>query len=236
MEKGMLRSAVDLRRYTVVAADGPLGRVKDLLFDDRVWIVRYFVADTGTWLPGRWVLMTPSAVQEPDWPRQRLPVRLTREQVRRCPGVDEYRSVSRQYEAELHRHYGWPPYWSGAASGIGPKEIEDPERANLRSLTEIVGYSISAADGDIGHVEDFILEDETWWLRYMVVDTRNWLPGRKVLISLEWIGSIRWSERVVGVEMSQKQIERSPRYDPSAPVNRRYEERLYDYYGRPKYW
>jgi len=115
-------------------------------------------------------------------------------------------------------------------------EPEDGD-PHLRSAGEVTGYRLQARDGEIGHVKDFIVDDRAWNIRYMVVDTRNWLPGsRKVLISPDWITSIDWLERKVAVDLNVKEIKESPEYDPSAPVNREYEARLYNFYGQPKYW
>jgi hypothetical protein len=100
----------------------------------------------------------------------------------------------------------------------------------------VIGYHIQAADGEIGHVEDFVLNDDVWTVHYIVVDTRNWLPGRKVILSTSWIEEVDWLENKVYVNLGQEAVENSPEFDPSAPVNREYEIRLYDYYGRPKYW
>lgn len=112
-------------------------------------------------------------------------------------------------------------------------ELRDP---HLRSTNEVTGYDIQATDGEIGHVEDFIADDESWTIRYMVVDTRDWLPGKKVLVSPHWIHHVSWPESRVHIDLTREMIENSPEFDPAAPVNREYEERLYDYYGRPKYW
>jgi hypothetical protein len=201
------------------------------------------VADSSAWLPGRWVLIVPSALGEPNWETGELPVELTKEQVKNSPGIEEDQPVSRQREMALHEYYRWNPYWTGpgAAPITAPARMpesvkEAPGDPHLRSVAEVTGYHIAATDGEIGHAEDFIVEDETWWFRYIVVDTRNWLPGRKVLVSPQWIRKIEWSERMVHVDLTQEQVEASPPYDPTAAVNRRYEEQLFDFYGRPKYW
>jgi len=112
-------------------------------------------------------------------------------------------------------------------------EVRDP---HLRSTNELLGYDIEATDGEIGHVEDFIADEESWIIHYMVVDTRDWLPGKKVLVSPLWVDYISWAGSRVHVDLTRKMIKDSPEFDPKAPVNREYEERLYDYYGRPKYW
>ena len=247
----MLRSVREMQGYVLQARDGEIGRCKDFLFDQKHWTIRYMVADTGKWLPARKVLLSPISLDKPDWRAHVLPVRLTREEIETAPGLDADAPVSRQYELKYHAHYGWPYYWVGPglwgpgdypgplyaehrASQDRPEEEDaDP---NLRSVDEVTGYHIQAADGDIGHVEDLIADDGNWTIRYMVLDTRNWLPGRKVIVAPGWTESLDWGERKVVMGLTRKQIRESPEYDPAAPVNRRYEERLYDFYGRPRYW
>ena len=104
------------------------------------------------------------------------------------------------------------------------------------STKEVSGYHIHAFDGSIGHVDDFIVDDESWVIRFLVVDTKNWLPGRKVLIAPLWVDAIDWESRQVRVDMTMEAVKNAPEFDPEAPINREYEERLYDYHGRPKYW
>ena len=146
--------------------------------------------------------------------------------------------MSRQQETELHLYYGWTPYWQSgmAAPALAGKQAETSGDPNLRSSVEVTGYHIQARDGEIGHVEDFLANDEDWVIRYMIVDTRNWLPGKKVLVSPTWIEEVDWLTRDVHVDLKRETIRHSPEFDPDAPVNREYEMRLYDYYGRPKYW
>ncbi len=135
--------------------------------------------------------------------------------------------------------WGTDPYpaalYAKAREELKHKE-EQPEKSHVRSVKEVTGYHIQATDGEIGHVEEFILDDQAWTLRYLVVDTRNWLPGRKVLVAPAWVTSVNWANRNVGVDLTTGAIKNSPEYDPSAPVNREYEVRLYDFYGRPRYW
>jgi hypothetical protein len=243
--KHMLRSVKDLRGYIIGAIDGEIGQVHELYFDDQSWIVRYLVVDTGTWLPGRRVLLSPMALGQPDWETHVLPVGLTKEQVENSPPIAVDKPVSRQMESDLHAYYGWRPYWSGpapvAAQAVAAAEAKrratgewaDP---HLRSTREVIGYHIEASDGEIGHVEDLIVDDEAWILRYLVIDTRNWLPGKKVLVAPAWTKAVDWAQRRVHVDLSRETIENGPTYDPAAPVNREYELQLYDYYGRPYYW
>jgi hypothetical protein len=251
----MLRSISELGGYTLHATDGDIGRCQDFLFDDRSWVVRYMVARTARWLPGRKVVISPVFLDEPDWASRRFPVRLTREQIEHCPPLEEHEPVSRRYEIDYHQHYALPFYWIGhelwgafpdPAGVVHPvpttpppgAEIEEPpvEEGHLRSTDEVSGYHVAATDAEVGHVADFLVDDQTWALRYLVVDTRNWLPGRKVLLSPQWIHAIQWVDEKVVADLDSGSIRNSPEFDPSQPVNRRYEVELYDYYGRPRYW
>jgi hypothetical protein len=245
-EGEMLRSLKDFRGYRIHATDGNIGKVHDFFFDDEFWILRYVVVDTGHWLPGRKVLLTPGVLADPDWRQRAFNVALTREQVRSSPDVDTDRPVSRQHEIHLHEHYGWPFYWAPSGDLVGPimpaPAVEQspptqPGDPHLRSVREIIGYDVEADDGEIGCVDDFIAGCENWTVRYLVVAIRKWLPGRKVLISPQWlVGPISWAGRTVKIILSRESIRNSPNYDATAPVNREYEGQLHDFYGRPRYW
>ena len=252
----MFLSVKNLFKYKIEATDGSVGQVHSFLFDDQNWTVRYLVVDTGSWLPGRKVLIVPSALGKPEGQMEVFPVELTREQVKSSPDIDTEKPVSRQQEIELYKYYNWAPYWgnpgpfaapyaplvSGVTKQDKEKKPEDEgtrEKTNqhLRSTKEIIGYKIHAEDGEIGHVEDFIVHVDDWIIRYVVIDTRNWLPGRKVIIPPDWwIKDISWADSEVVVNVKREAIKNSPEFDPTEPVNREYETRLYDYYGRPKYW
>ena len=242
----MLRSTNSLIGYRILATDGVLGKVKDLYFDDRTWTARYLVADTGGWLEDRLVLISPVDVGTPDWSKDLLPVSLSKKQVEESPPAAEDQPVSRRYEQELSAHFGWPFYWVATPGGIpgqaavesAAEQPEEPSEgdSNLRSAREVTGYHIQATDGEIGHVEDMIIDTDPWIIRYLVIDTKNWLPGRKVLVARNWLNSVSWEEHKVHVDLNRNEIKGSPEYDPAKPVNRDYETRLYDYYGRPSYW
>jgi len=277
----MLRSLKSILGYSIEAEDGKLGKLHDVYFDDRSWMIRYFVIDTGGFLIGRKVLVSPVAAGRPDWDAKILPVSLTRDQIKDSPELAEGAAVSREYEGALAGYYGWPTWWGAGAgtwnypamgsipgypgapvpsempgetassidasrrerapaepAGAGGEETEKhPEReANLKSGRDLDGDPIHARDGDIGHVQDFIVDDESWMVRYMVVDTSRWLAGKKVLVSTDWIEPTEWRGPEVKVNLTKEEIRHSPQYDPKQPVNREIEERLYDFYGRPRYW
>ncbi len=252
----MLRSIKELRGYKILANDGEIGKVHEFYFDDETWTIRYLVVETGSWFFERRVLLSPIVLGQPHWEAQLFPVNLTMMQVKNSPLIDADKPVSRQIEVELHNHYGWPYYWIGggfagdAMPALPPQivsahltEEEKKSRAkpetpdpHLRSTREVIGYHIQAPRGELGHVEDFIVDDEAWIIRYMVVDTTNWLPGKKVLVPPLGIEKINWSEAKVRVKLTRAKIKKSPEFDLSAPVSREYEEKLYDFYGWPKYW
>jgi hypothetical protein len=226
--------------------------VDNFYFDDEAWTIRYLVADTGNWLRGRKVLISPIAFGNADSHGNRLNVKLTKKQVEESPSIDTDKPVSRQHEVDYHDYYGYPYYWRGPYLW-GPtydpqllvadqRRIEERRAAreeasdlHLRSTAKVTGYHIEATDGDIGHVEDFIIDDETWEIRYMVVDTRNWWPGKKVLVSPRWINRVSWDDSKVYVNISRRAIKNAPEYHPDA-LTREYEEKLHEHYDRPKYW
>ncbi len=249
----MLRSVREITGFKIRGTDDQIGHLHDLLFDDKSWTVRYLVVDTGKWLPGRKIVLSPVSVKAPEWEDAVIPVMLSVKQIEDSPGISEHEPVSRQNELELIKYYNWPLYWDLssvnvpemnflAAQEVARQEMEEKkesgdENPHLRSSGEVRGYHIQAPDGDIGHVEDFLVEDESWMLRYIVVDTRDWLPGgKKVVISPAWIQEIDWALSQVKVDLPKEKIRNSPEYDASAPVKRGYEEKLHEHYGRPKYW
>lgn len=250
----MLRSLKDLERYTVSASDGDIGSVVNFLVDDERWGIRHLVVETGGFFGERRVLISPISFGKADWATHRFHVALTREKVKNSPNVDLDKPVSRQHEADYYGYYGYPYYWGYpgvwgmgaypgllAARGVNgvprkPQTAVAPADAHLRSASELRGYHIQGTDQEIGHLDDFIVDDETWQVRYLVIDTSNWWFGKKVLVAPHWARSISWEERVVHVDMSRDAIKNSPEWNPKAGINRKYELELHDYYGRPVYW
>jgi sporulation protein YlmC with PRC-barrel domain len=126
--------------------------------------------------------------------------------------------------------------------GAGPRKMEKTNQggkawdSHLRSTHEVSGYHIQAADGEVGHVEDFIIDDETWAIRYLIIDTRNWWPGKKVLVSPQWIERVSWSESKVFVNLSRESIKQSPEHTEESLLTRDYETGLHRHYNRQGYW
>lgn len=257
----MLRNIKELQGLELLGKDGHVGKAVDFFFDDAHWTVRYLVARTGSWFQDKRVLLSPLAIERAAWDAKQLHLSLTREQVQNSPDIDVDRPVSRQQEIAYHRHFGWAGYWGFGAGVWGPfglpgvlaqepwrepvsaleREAEEQldQRADkhLHSCKEVLGYALHATDGLFGHVSDFLVDDESWTLRYLVVDTRTlWLGGKHVLVSTQWLSEVSWTERSVFVELPSDAVRTSPEWTPALPVTRAYEERLFAHYARPGYW
>jgi hypothetical protein len=247
----LLRSLKDLRDYTVHATDGDIGKVAEFFFDDDKWVVRYLVVDLGSWISGRKVLVSTAALLQPEWGKASFPVSITRKQVEASPDIDTDKPVSRQHETRLSLHYQWGAYWGPIEPFFGvvaeqpslidpdiktAEEKDGKSDPHLRAARKVTGYHIQAIDGGIGHINDFIVDVNSWSIRYLVIDTHNILPEKPVIISPAWIQKISWEDKKVYLDVAREKVKNAPSYDSSNPVNRRYEEVLYDYYGRPKYW
>jgi hypothetical protein len=264
----MLRSMQDLENYSIGATDGPIGHVRDFFFDDHLWVVRYLVVATGSWLASRKVLISPISIGRPDRAQKSLPVALTREQVKHSPDIDTERPVSRQHEMHYLEYFDYPYYWEGAGmwgAGAYPnmmmpgnagfvaipralaaggaslvaeaeaaqREDDDP---HLRSCKAVSGYEIHAIDGDIGHVRGFLFDEESWAIRYLVVDTSDWWTGHQVLLPPQWITDVSWAKSRVAVQLSRAAVKDAPPYDDEVPLDRAREIAIYRHYGRPVYW
>lgn len=241
----MLHRVTELESYRLRAVDGDIGTIEDFYFDDHAWTARYFVVNTGGWLGGRKVLISPVAITAVNEQDRVLELGHTKEQIEKSPPIEADKPVSRQYEEQFHHYYKWSFYWEvmkTLAPGEPPADpavsLEESERGDpyLRSAREVAGYRIGAIDDEMGHVEDFIVEDENWDVRYMEIEAGNWLRGKKILIAPTWIEKVKWAERIVRVSLPRAAIESAPAYDPSKLISREYEVKLFEHYGHPGYW
>jgi len=246
----MLWDASAINGYAIEASNGRIGTVSDLLFEDVGWVIRWLVVDTGNWLAGRKVLLPLSALGQPDRALRHFPVRLTMQQVNDSPDIDTDQPVSRQLETNICDYYRLDPYWAGSNFGMnaiatpyvaplwstprGPSSADtrpsegDP---HLRSIKAVSGHHIHATDGEIGHVEDFLVDDAGWGIRYIKADTRNWWPGERVLISPRSVREIDWARRLIHLDVNRQKVKGSPSYDPSITVDGAYDEKFLTYYG-----
>ncbi len=245
----MIFNAKIIKGYKLNGLDGEIGGIKEFYFDDRFWAIRYLVAETGSWFTNKKVLISPYSLLSIDRNLQHININLTKEKIKNCPSVDSDKPVSRQYEESYNNYYGWPSYWGGSHMwGEYPRIKNDGNKISnfvhiekgcdpyLRSTKEVCNYHIKAIDGDIGHVDDFIVDDETWAIRYLIVDTQNWIPGKKILISPRWIDSFNWNQSSVSVKLTKEIISQAPEYSEELQINREYEHKLHGHYNRKGYW
>jgi uncharacterized protein YrrD len=245
----MLIKAKTIKGYKLNGYDGEIGKVEEFYFDDHYWTIRYLVANTGNWLSDRNVLISPYALNTVNKEGQIIDIDLTKKQIEESPPLSSDKPVSRQFEETYYGYYGWPIYWGGPYIwGYSPYIVRDQKKwreftkeekawdPHLRSTHDVDGHDIHATDGEIGHVDDFVIDDETWEIRYLVIDTKNWLPGKKVLVSPNWIERVSWSESAVFVNLSRDEIKNSPEYTEELMLTREYETELHGHYNRKGYW
>lgn len=255
-ENYMLNKAKIMKNYTLNCQDGEIGKVKDFYFDDQSWLIRYLIINTGNWLTGRQVLVSPHSILSVNTDEEYITVNLTKSQIEDSPVLESDKPVSNQFQEEFRGYYGYPIFASGMGyGGIGrglvlPKTPIKPEGEevikkteddnewdpNLRSTHSVTGYHIKAIDDTIGHIDDFIIDDQKWEIQYLVIDTKNWLPGRKVLISPKWIEDVSWSEAKVFVTLKGEEVKSSPEYKEEITLDRDYETSLHKHYKRRGYW
>jgi len=244
----MLSKAKTLRGYKLASLDGDIGQVEEFYFDDQYWAIRYLVANVGSWLTGRQVLIAPYALVGINSERQEIAIHLTKQQIEESPALNSHKPVSKQFEEDYYKYYGWPLYWNGPYMwGYYPNIERECEKwqvpshdkkgwdPHLRSTHAVSGYHIHAFDGDIGCVADFIIDDENWAIRYLIIDTKDGWPGKKVLISTDWIERISWSESTIFVNLHRENIKQSPEYAAEL-LDREYEIKLHRHYQRDGYW
>jgi hypothetical protein len=257
----MLRRSQEMLGADLVADDGNIGTLHDIFLDDETWTVRYIAVDTGLWL-GRLVLVSPISVESPDWQGRQIPLTLTRTEIENSPDLLSRPRLTRDEEREFAEYYGYPFYWSGPSlwawadrpagltdappSGHVPPAALDgdtPDVAAADAMTtsifsgqDIRGYHIHALDGEIGHIDDFIIDEATWSVRYLQIDTSNWIGGKTVLLATQWVQRIDPADGKIHVEVTKDRIENSPAFDPGTSIDRAFEERLHRHYGLPAYW
>lgn len=245
----MLITAKALKGYKLQCTDGDIGTVKEFVFDDRDWTIRYLAIETGTWLMDRQVLISLQSLTGVDEKTKVFTANLTKKQVEDSPPLFKEIAVTRPYEDLFHTYYRLPAYWNTTNTWLPVPDIMNDTAAykeatqgdaslapDLHSTDNITGRRIHATDGEIGHIADFIIDDEKWIIRYLIVNLHNWLPGKKVLISSEWVDSVGSDESGVNVKVLREKVKQSPEYTDTCVLNRDYEEQLHRHYERKGFW
>jgi uncharacterized protein YrrD len=217
---------------TVHAVDGDIGTLEDFYFEEDRWAIRYLVVDTGKWMSGKRVLLSPMSVRGA-WDLTTIPVSLTRDQVRNSPEFDPQAALSRDAETQVLGYYGYPYYWGAdgvwgsfdnpgalltapplaGSNGQPTSRGIDPESRNLRSISKSTGYHVHATDGDIGHVDDFLIGQESWRIRYLLVDTSNWIGGRSVIVSSDKVQGVDRQHDKLQVGVTRDAIKHGPSFE-----------------------
>ncbi len=227
----MLRNLKPFYGAKLAAADGRIGHVKDFLFTDQDWIVRYVVADTGSWLSERLVLLSPAAFTQFFHEGDQLLVNLTRAQIEQSPSIDKHKPVSRQQEEEYCRHYGYSNYWNeGAVWGLGvypmtapmpiplaPPPSQGPNDPDLRSAQALRGYRIQNGEDVLGHLTDFLIDEKTWTIHYLLGETGAWFGGKEIILATAEVDRISYEEANIAVHASKDviQVSREYHYTPA---------------------
>ncbi len=245
----MLRSEKELKDYTVRARDGEIGRVQNFLADDSLWTIRYMVVDTGTIIPKKKVLVSPTVLGQPNGSESVFPVELSQEQIKDSPEIDTALPVSKERKKEafafgLMTAVPWPvkPATDPAAAMHTKtnadiplqQDLDTENETRLRSLNEVRGYAADGTNGSLGRITDFILDTEEWIVRYVVVKLKGGVHPHEVLLSPQWIDNIQWYTQTAYFDVDAERVESAPRFDPAQPINREYELQLYDFFGRPR--
>lgn len=258
----MLRKLKNLEGFTIHGKDDDLGKVKDFYFDQQRFGLRYVVVDTGNWLKHQKTLISTKSFTKINYEQEEILVDLTSDELEEAPSLDKNKPISKVMEEKLVKHFDWPIYWVSPHPTDGPaiqagsviREVlfdfneltaeekrtkENDVESNLRSFNEVRGYHIQAEDKEFGHLEDLFVDEEDWAIRYLLIDTRNILPGKDVLIAPEWLELISWNEEKIFVNKTKEEIKNAPEYREEKTdylVHRDYEEKLYDHYDELKYW
>jgi len=251
----MLHTIEDMLGYSIHAAVDDVGKTVDYYFDDKQWVIRYLVLETGSWLSSRKVLLSPFAIKDISRENKTFSVSMNSEQVKNSPLIDLDKPVSLQDETEYTNYYGYPRYWDGdflwgasmypmtsSDTALTPVHTTKPinysatQHHHLRSCEAIIGNHVEALDGPIGHIEQMLMDEQTWAIRYLIINTSNWGLGHQVLIAPQWIKAIHWEDKKVFVDKLRQNIKAAPRFDPAEGVTQKFEKDLFLHYGHRGYW
>ncbi|MBP6671640.1 MAG: PRC-barrel domain-containing protein [Bacteroidetes bacterium] len=222
----MLHNTTELYGDVLSALDGEIGSVKDFYFDDNNWVVRYLIVDTGSWLTGRAVLLSPHSFGNLDQLERKLNIQLTMGQIEKSPSIESHLPVSRQYERDYFTYYGFPAYWDGGGmwgaggypmllptlddAGTAHKSFHHRADKHLRSTQAVTGYTIHATDGEIGKVSGFMVDEKNWAIRDLVVETGSWFTGKEIKVPVSKVDRISYEDSTVYITLTKEDLQRTP--------------------------
>lgn len=212
----MLHSIKNLQRSSVIGGDEAIGHAEDFYFDEQ-WVLRYLVVNGDHLRRQRRVLISPMSFAETDWSARRISLSVTRDQVEQSPDGDTQKPISRSYEERLHRHYRYP-YYGGGAADEPSRDAAEPapsKDSQLRSTYEVIHSHVLATDGDVGHIDDLLVDDADWGIRHVVLETSSGWAGRKVLVDPARIVAVNRSTKTTSIDVSRDSIDGAAPFDPN---------------------
>ncbi len=258
----MLRSIQQLEQFTIGAGDSTIGYIKDFLFDQQAWVVRYLVVDVGVWLTNRKVLISPFSIGAPDWDGKVFPVSISKQQIKTSPPIDTHQPISRQDELRHTGYYGYPSYWGGGdlwgedyypslmlgradhagrrRDGVSESncaaETNNDGDIYLHGCKAVQQFRIQGGEGDFGRIQGFLVDDECWAIRYLIVNYHGWAGGQPTLLAPAWIDTFNRADGLISTDLTRQALQDAPRYDATAPLLRDQEIGIYAHHGRRPYW
>ncbi|SFJ81749.1 PRC-barrel domain-containing protein [Halobacillus dabanensis] len=245
----MIHNEKYIEGYTIHATDDELGKVDAFLFDDENWAIRYLVADTRKWLPGRKVLLSPISIQNINHQADHISFSLTKEQVKNSPDIDADQPVSRAQEVRMNQYFGWGNYWGAPGvwgPGFYPYELaqqefnemteEEAEVSQVRKTSEVIGYRVFTYNGEAGEIDSFLIDDKTWKIRYVVIRSKIEGEEKFLLVSTDWITDVRWADESLHISVEKESLVKAPAYHPDLTIDRDYEESVFKAFNKPPYW
>ena len=243
----MKRSLKEINTYSVQTIDEENGKIKNFLFDEDTWIIRYLDVEMGNFFVEKRILIPKEQIGIPEWEDQNFPIKLTMKRIDDSPGLERDLPVSRRYEQDLANYYDVVPYWptdkdlypnreffftSNKIIRI-PKNMVKEENidTSLRSFSEVHRYSIKSIDDTFGHLSDLIIDDSDWQIVYVVLDTKNIVPwSKQIILPVEFVEEINFPNREIRIDLTKEAIKNAPEYNSTKAVNSQFEKELTDFY------
>ncbi|MGD8412600.1 MAG: PRC-barrel domain-containing protein [Candidatus Latescibacterota bacterium] len=221
--EGMMMRAKEILGTTVRSADGEIGKVKDILFDSEEWVVRYVVVDTWDWLPERKLIIPPAVLKSPATRLRSFDVPMDKREISRGATLRDGDVLTRRVEASVFEQFKLAPYWAVRVPGGGAMIADqvashDDEGADaqtpLKSFRETAGFEILAGDGPIGRMVDFFVDDQSWSVAEVAVDTTDWLRDGSAVLKSRWFTGVDTRRRKMTLNKTSEEVENDPGFKP----------------------
>ncbi len=245
----MLRKVKTIFGFDIMATDGIIGTCADIIFDELNWKVRYLALAGSVESTGRAIMLPVAICKLPDYSSGVFPVAATAEQIKSTPFSEIDKTITRDIEKQLARHFETGPYFvHGPTEGLPPREplsgdqldatdeaasLAEPhiDQSNKIRARELLSYRVRDRDDDVGAVDDLIFNGDTWRLQYIAARISTDDHPRH-LLAIDWLQHVDRNTRTLQFAVGRTDILKSPEYDPRQGVNTALEENLYSAHGR----